>query len=492
MKIYNPIGSKARLVEIFQKVNNVNVKLNEDFNPVTNDAIVTTIISGIENGSVNIKSSKTQVVGEDTFIELLCGDAKNGVAKLVLKIVSQEGDQEGVETINSVELKEFTYRSADGSQSYELNEDDLKDFNNRNGDALYGIAQDYVDFESDTTDNDLGSDELAEAINLIDAIRTEYNGGTERMQTNKAYADEKPNNSAVRVSSPELNKFVNEEGVKLDTRAFNTQLSDGFKKRLIRKAIEMVTDYVDKTGKYLDEKQFAQLVKIQAMKIYELGLASTNMNEGEEGGDYPDPIGKKFKPKKVYPKKKKKTVTTVNLGEADEYVDDEEEETISTNPEETSDDGMSLEPQGDEIEQLAQDKEETGEVIPGGKGENKSPLEFDADQVIKGLEVEKEHTDDPMYAIEIVLDHLSEDPEYYTVKDNPEASAQQNAATDASGEESGDYDSTNPDKEMGSPMEHARKMGWSDDTNKNSDDKETTDALLGYKPKNVGDTDDEE
>jgi len=31
-----------------------------------------------------------------------------------------------------------------------------------------------------------------------------------------------------------------------------------------------------------------------------------------------------------------------------------------------------------------------------------------------GLEVEKEHTDDPTKAREIALDHLWEDPEYYT------------------------------------------------------------------------------
>ena len=49
------------------------------------------------------------------------------------------------------------------------------------------------------------------------------------------------------------------------------------------------------------------------------------------------------------------------------------------------------------------------------------------------------------------MDHLSEDPEYYTQKDTPEASAQAGASADASG------------------------------------DKEMTDRLLGYKPHNVGD-----
>ena len=130
------------------------------------------------------------------------------------------------------------------------------------------------------------------------------------------------------------------------------------------------------------------------------------------------------------------------------------------------DNGMSLEPQGDEVQQLAQDKEETGEMLQGGVGDGKSPLEFDPEQILKGMEVETEHSDNPMVSIEIVLDHLTEDPEYYTEKETPEASAQAGASKDVSG-------------------------GGED----NLGDKELTDMLLGYQPKNVGDeieiTDDE-
>jgi hypothetical protein len=155
------------------------------------------------------------------------------------------------------------------------------------------------------------------------------------------------------------------------------------------------------------------------------------------------------------------------------------------------DDGMSHEPEGDKIAQLAQDKEEQGEILQGGVGDGKSPLEFDSDQVIKGLEVEKEHSDDPLAAIEIVLDHLTEDPEYYTQKDTPEASAQANASADVSGEKS-DVEKENPDlypdgwKEMDgmfmNPNSPLRKG-----MEKQDDDKELTDRLLGYKPHNVGD-----
>jgi len=51
--------------------------------------------------------------------------------------------------------------------------------------------------------------------------------------------------------------------------------------------------------------------------------------------------------------------------------------------------------------------------LPGGKGDKASPKGFDPKQIKKGLKVEREHTDDPETALEIVLDHLTEDPKYY-------------------------------------------------------------------------------
>lgn len=38
---------------------------------------------------------------------------------------------------------------------------------------------------------------------------------------------------------------------------------------------------------------------------------------------------------------------------------------------------------------------------------------YDREQLKKGLEVEKEHTDDPKVALKIAMDHLKEDPKYY-------------------------------------------------------------------------------
>lgn len=51
--------------------------------------------------------------------------------------------------------------------------------------------------------------------------------------------------------------------------------------------------------------------------------------------------------------------------------------------------------------------------LPGGLGDEKTREDFDSEQVDKGIKVEMEHTTDPDIALEISLDHLSEDPEYY-------------------------------------------------------------------------------
>lgn len=52
--------------------------------------------------------------------------------------------------------------------------------------------------------------------------------------------------------------------------------------------------------------------------------------------------------------------------------------------------------------------------IPGGLGDKKKPSDFDQKQLAKGMKVEMEHTDDEDLAREIAMDHLTEDPHYYT------------------------------------------------------------------------------
>lgn len=53
------------------------------------------------------------------------------------------------------------------------------------------------------------------------------------------------------------------------------------------------------------------------------------------------------------------------------------------------------------------------DLLPGGLADKKLPAQFPPEQLAKGLNVELEHTDDRRTALEIAMDHLSEDPRYY-------------------------------------------------------------------------------
>ena len=64
------------------------------------------------------------------------------------------------------------------------------------------------------------------------------------------------------------------------------------------------------------------------------------------------------------------------------------------------------------------------EAIEGGLADGAEPSQFSSEQIIKGMEVEMEHSDDPKVALEIAMDHLTEIPDYYDHLENMEANAQ--------------------------------------------------------------------
>ena len=56
-----------------------------------------------------------------------------------------------------------------------------------------------------------------------------------------------------------------------------------------------------------------------------------------------------------------------------------------------------------------------GQTIDGGKGDHISPKDVDKNELRVGIEVEYEHAEgDKIAAIDISLDHLKEDPKYYS------------------------------------------------------------------------------
>ena len=52
--------------------------------------------------------------------------------------------------------------------------------------------------------------------------------------------------------------------------------------------------------------------------------------------------------------------------------------------------------------------------LPGGVGDDTQTSQVDANQLSLGVQIEMEHTNDPDIAKEIAMDHLKEDPKYYT------------------------------------------------------------------------------
>jgi hypothetical protein len=60
------------------------------------------------------------------------------------------------------------------------------------------------------------------------------------------------------------------------------------------------------------------------------------------------------------------------------------------------------------------DSEEWVDQLPGGLADDKKPLDFDIEALKDGIYVELEHVNDREIAMEIAMDHLTEDPQYYT------------------------------------------------------------------------------
>lgn len=58
-------------------------------------------------------------------------------------------------------------------------------------------------------------------------------------------------------------------------------------------------------------------------------------------------------------------------------------------------------------------KGEWKDKLPGGKADDDEPEDYPLDKLVEGMNHELEHTDDPSTALEIAMDHLAEDSDYY-------------------------------------------------------------------------------
>jgi hypothetical protein len=136
-------------------------------------------------------------------------------------------------------------------------------------------------------------------------------------------------------------------------------------------------------------------------------------------------------PKGAPPAKKKKDKKEEIVKENDDAVGFESP--VQEPEEEGAEEGAEEEGvQGADFEAIAS-MDHWVDRLGGGFADGRHPAEFDTDQIIKGINVELEHTDCPYTACEIAMDHLAEIDDYYTRLAEMEAEAK--AGNSEEGEE---------------------------------------------------------
>jgi hypothetical protein len=512
MKIYNSIGSKDRLFEMMRNVNKM--QLNEEVFETNN--IILHSFEELKNGNLRVQKTNTLTSGNDTFVEIVGVDGRGNTITFRFKVTATESDQDGVYDINTATLMDFN------SKDYQADEntDEVRRFNNEFSQEIVDVVSNYVDFEDETPEID---EEYLEAAKKIDSYPF---GGTPRpmqtpkayanekptnpkvrvkapelddedkyvlgeMQTGKAYADEKPTNPAVRVKSPELDKYVDEEKsvvgnepdnkIKIITTAINNLTTQGKSKESITTSDvngeiqRMLSGGEAKLGESLADTTAQRYVKKRPLgeKLKAIEFAKTLVDKklAASGISIEDISYERYA---ELVRIAANRILTRSLA--------------SMNEDEKEDDGMSFEPQGDEVEQVAQDREmEVG-------SEEESPLEYDPDQILAGLKIEMEENPDPMEALEVVMANLEEDPEYYDVsEEEPEEEEIEDDEIETEEEPEGEETEDDEEDFEVDKIDNVDTNDVEDDNievdnvDNPDDDKEMTDILLGYKSKNVGD-----
>lgn len=88
--------------------------------------------------------------------------------------------------------------------------------------------------------------------------------------------------------------------------------------------------------------------------------------------------------------------------------------------------GLTPKPLNEAVEQELPTSSPESDVIKGGKADENSVIDFKPNQILKGMEVEMEHTSDPRIALEITMDHLIENEDYYDYLEDMESKFEDN------------------------------------------------------------------
>ncbi len=351
---------------------------------------------------------------------------------LIDKIPYKKGN-ETIQTHNSYADEKPT------NSDLRVQSNELNSFISEMEDNIENIEKDMFDLPPDYSGDEIPSDDdgskgidpYDQAIINPEATQDDWKVSGKKLEKPKKsppYMDNTGNRKRAIPSWAEdfmENKEVgNVNADNLVNRNYNKLLSSRMKEFFIRKANEILEDELGIKKLQIPRDKYILMVKNKAIELFKLN--SQGINEDTENNDYPNQIGKKFKTKNQFPKKKKKSQSIVKLTEDDyENIGDVSKNNIDNNFDNN---------------------------LEGGLADNKEPKDFDSKQLAMGLEIELEHTNDPKIALEIAMDHLAEIPDYYTHLNKME-------------------------KEV-----NAEKL-----ENQNFIEDEETDELLGYKPFNVND-----
>lgn len=428
MRIYDKHGSKERLLEMMSRVNKVSI--NEVATPeemrVLEDAY-----EKLKRGGLNIRqggerSTVLQNTEEGSFVEIGGKDSLNNEYLFNFKIEGDEMGQDDTFQIEDVEVIKFHFNTADNSMVVDLEGDDLKNFNDRYGANLYDTIEKYIDIDIRPQVQDIGEriyEEIAKKM-----ASQPFGGYQQEFQDGMGYGDEKPVNSALRVKAPELEKFVYERSeAEVDTetlggeellktkfhhlnadmefhklaQAYENLLKvkrigfepSGVLQRALSAARDLIAEYLQNakglniTGEDVQNFFHGMLTKFKSVVSEDDGK---KMKDDPCWDDY-EMVGMKKKDGKEVPNCVPKN---------------EEEEELA-----------SVEIPSDQPEVPAldvDDVDDDGEELEGGLADEEPLPQFDSEQILKGIEVELEHTKDPKVALEIAMDHLMELPDYYT------------------------------------------------------------------------------
>lgn len=213
MKTVDKNTLKKRLFEMMEKVNKI--KLNEDYSEENLNDVLNTAFEKLKSGALEINHGGSnsvimQSIDDVSYVVITGYDSDKNKYEFKFKIEVVEGDQDGVGIVHNVTLEKFEYYSPQGQKIFDVDKDDLVDFNNQHGDEMYDVIEKYID--TDTISNEEFNDVSEITDKKLDS--DPFGGARQKYQNSKGFGDEKPVNPTLRVKAPELDKFIKEDKLK--------------------------------------------------------------------------------------------------------------------------------------------------------------------------------------------------------------------------------------------------------------------------------------